>query len=104
MLTVDGFDAEFPFDTDFGAALRCDGVRNRDRAAKARLPDLGDIVLDDERISYGFDVDGHRTAIVSCGGSCGDVCMRAALIRRVWKVKEPIRDIDFLDRNTGSWE
>jgi hypothetical protein len=98
--TVDGFDAEFPFDPNLCAAACRDEVRDRDHLAKVRLPDLGDIMLDDKRISDGFDVDRHRTAIVSCGRSGSDVCGRAPLILRVWKVKEPIRDIDF---SIGAW-
>jgi hypothetical protein len=75
-----------------------DGVRERDHAAKVRLPDVADIKLDDERISNGFDVDRNRTTIVRCGRSGSDLCVRAALILRQRQTKTTITGCDAFPR------
>jgi hypothetical protein len=56
---VNLFGAELPHDLDFGASLFGDGGGDGYHPAKLRLPDLGDIVLDHERIADSFDVDRH---------------------------------------------
>jgi hypothetical protein len=88
---------EFPDDLGLRASGGRDRIGEGDHAAICRLMDLCDIVLNHQRVADGFDIDRHRTAVVGCGGACRDVCMRAALIFRVGKVKQPVRDIDLLD-------
>src|ERR1700742_3526902 len=95
---VDLSRAELPDNLKPGTSCGRNGIGSRNHTAEMRLANFSYIVLYNERIADGLHVDRHWSTVVRGSGSGCDVGMRAPLILRVRKMKEPICNVHFFDR------